>query len=344
MTALSQNISLQFDGTAFKVQGWNPSAAPAGGWTSVFTIYAGLGDVPPLLGSYAVENGSLIFLPQFPITAGVKYRAVFHPSGVPKIERTFDGPPRDMTPIARVERVYPSDDVIPSNELRLYVYFSTPMSRGEAARYIHILDGKGKPLQGRQALFLPGQELWDPQFQRLTMTFDPGRIKRGLTSNATIGPPIEEGKSYTLVIDREWPDARGVAMVEVFRKDFRGGPAQRTPPDPQHWQIQTPAGGSTGPLVVEFPTAMNYPLLQRMIQVLSVTGSMNGTISVEKHETEWRFTPRQSWKPGVYQLVVDSALEDLAGNKIGQPFDIDTFDRVTEHIATKTVKVPFRIR
>src|SRR5437763_11959613 len=140
----------------------------------------------------------------------------------------------------------------------MYIYFSSPMSRGNAAQYIHIFDENGKVLQGTEAVFLPSQELWDPSYQRLTMTFDPGRIKRGLTSNERIGPPIAEGKKYTLVIDREWPDARGVPMMQVFRKEFRGSSAQRTPPDPRQWQIHTPSGGSTGPLVVEFPAPLNY--------------------------------------------------------------------------------------
>src|SRR5205823_102578 len=95
----------------------------------------------------------------------------------------------------------------------------------------------GKILQGQESVFLRSQELWDPNFQRLTMTFDPGRIKRGLTSNQNIGPPIMEGKRYTLVVDREWPDARGVSMVEGFRKPFRGGAAQRIPPDPKQWRV-----------------------------------------------------------------------------------------------------------
>jgi len=43
-------------------------------------------------------------------------------------------------------------------------------------------------------------------------------------------------------------------------------------------------------------------------------------------------------------LVVDNGLEDLAGNKIGQPFDIDVFDRVTDHITTTTSSIPFEIR
>ena len=55
-----------------------------------------------------------------------------------------------------------------------------------------------------------------------------------------MGPPIADGKRYTLVIDREWRDANGVAMVEPFRKTFRGGPAVRQPPDPKTWTITAP--------------------------------------------------------------------------------------------------------
>src|SRR4029077_19436476 len=103
--------------------------------------------------------------------------------------RSFDGPTRLATAATRVERVYPSAEVLPSNTLRLYVYFSAPVSRGEVAARLHILDGTGKALKD---VLPPGQELWDPNNQRLTMTFDPGRIKPGLKSNSKMGPPIAE--------------------------------------------------------------------------------------------------------------------------------------------------------
>ena len=345
MTATAQTISIQFDVGAFRVTGWKaPSAAPVKGWASVFTVYAGARDVPPLAGTYAVEDDVLVFHPTYPIAPGVHYRAVFQPPGGASVEKTFDGPPQDKTPSARVERVYPSADVLPSNQLRLYIYFSAPMSRSQAGRHIHMLDENGKVLQGTQGVFLPGEELWDPNYQRLTMTFDPGRIKRGLTSNETIGPPIAEGKRYTLVIDRDWQDARGVPMVEGFRKSFRGGPAERNPPDPKRWRVTAPKAGTSDALVVDFPTPMNYPLLQRMLSVSSAQGSVTGTVTVAHQESQWRFTPRQPWKPGDYQLIVDTGLEDLAGNHIGQPFDIDTFERVTEHITTKTISLPFAVR
>jgi hypothetical protein len=344
MTATAQTISIQFEGGLFKVSGWKIPAPPSGGWSSIFAVYTGTGDVPPLLGSYTVESGKLIFHPTFPITPGLRYRAVFRPPGTAPIERTFAGPAKDTTPMTRVVQIYPSADILPSNQLRLYIYFSAPMSRGVAAQYLHIFDENGRALQGGEAVLLPSQELWDPGFQRLTMTFDPGRIKRGLTSNERIGPPIMEGKRYTLVIDRAWPDARGVPMVEGGRKLFTGGPAQRNPPDPKQWRINPPKAGTSDAVVVAFPTPMNYPLLQRMLQVVGPQGNISGSISIAQKETEWRFVPQGSWKPGDYRLVVDTGLEDLAGNHIGQPFDIDTFEKVTQQITTTTVSLPFRVQ
>jgi hypothetical protein len=343
MAAAAQSISIQHDGNTFKVAGWRaPAAPPAGGWSSVFVVYAGPGDVPPLTGTYVVENGTLVFRAAYPVSPGVRYRAIFRPpGGGAAIERAFDGPPRSTIPLTRVARVYPSGDVLPSNQLRLYIYFSAPMSRGEASRRIHLLDKNGAVLSG---VFLPGEELWDPGDERLTMTFDPGRIKRGLTSNEKMGPPIVDGERYELVIDRGWPDARGVPLVEGFRKAFRGAPAVRTPPDSKTWRITPPLAGTAGPLVVDFPRPMNYALLQRMLRVSGAKGDLAGTTGVGRQETEWRFTPTDAWSAGTYRLIVDTALEDLAGNHIGQPFDIDVFDRVTEHITTQTIAVPFGVR
>ena len=39
-------------------------------------------------------------------------------------------------------------------------------------------------------------------------------------------------------------------MIAGFRKGkFRGGPAQRTPPDPKQWHIVAPKAGTSDPLV-----------------------------------------------------------------------------------------------
>jgi hypothetical protein len=331
MTAAAQPASIQFDGQTFTVNARQGS----------LVVYAGTGDVPPLAGATSVEHGSLVFRSTFPLASDVRYRVVFTPPGGAAMEKTFAPAAKAAAPSTRVEHIYPSADVLPSNQLRLYISFSAPMSRGEAEQRIHVLDAAGKPLRG---VFLPGQELWDPQNRRLTMTFDPGRIKRDLTSNRTMGPPIVEGRRYTILIDRDWRDANGIALVEPFKKVFRGGPAVRRPADPKTWKIAAPPAGDRTPLVVSFGRPMNYTLLQRMLKVADTRGQVSGIVQVDKQETAWRFVPVQPWIAGPYQIVVDNDIEDLAGNKIGQPFDIDVFDKVTERITTSTTPVPFEIR
>src|SRR5438067_6413894 len=119
MTAAAQSVSIQFDGNVFKVTGVRPAGT--------FVVYAGAGDVPPLAGTSGIENGALVFRPKYPLAPGVRYRAVFRPTGGSPIEKTFDGPARRVEAVARVERIYPSADILPSNQLRLYIYFSAPM-------------------------------------------------------------------------------------------------------------------------------------------------------------------------------------------------------------------------
>ena len=337
-------VSIQLQNGAFKVVGWKaPAVAPARGWVSLFAVYSGTGDVPPVNGKYSIEGDSLVFRPQFPLAAGAKYRAVFQTPGGKPVQMTFDGPPRETVSVTRVERVYPTADILPSNDLKLYVYFSAPMSRGEAWERIHLLGADGKKLPG---IFLElDKELWDANNQRLTVWFDPGRIKRGLTSNLNLGPSIEDGKRYTLVIDREWKDARGVPLVAGFKKVFRGGPSDRTAPDPKQWRVTAPKAGTSQPLIVDFPESMDYIGLQKALSVSDARAAVAGTIAIDRQETRWSFTPREAWQAGNYRLLADgAALEDLAANKMGLLFDMDVVDKASENVAIKSASVAFTIR
>jgi hypothetical protein len=334
--AFAAPVSIRMEAGVFKVA--PPGAKPVEGWSSIFAVYAGDGDLPPMLGSYAVESGALIFRPRFPLAPGVRARAVFHPQGGAEVVATFEAPKAESPASrTRVEHVYPSTDILPDNQLKFYVYFSSPMRRGEAWQHIHLLRENGKAVE---LPFLElDQELWDREYKRFTVLFDPGRIKRGLLPLEEAGQALEEGKQYTLVIDRDWLDAGGGPLEADFRKPFHVGPADRTPPDTAQWRLTPPKAGTTGALIVDFPKAMDYALLLRLLEVPGVRGKA----TVGQKETEWRFVPELPWKAGAYNLVVNTELEDLAGNRIGRAFDVDTFERVTGHIEHKTASLPFRI-
>ena len=71
---------------------------------------------------------------------------------------------------------------------------------------------------------------------------------------------------------------------------------------------------------------------------------VSGDISIGANEREWRFTPKEPWSVGAYQLVVLSILEDPAGNRIGRPFDVDAFDRIDPSGSPERTLVPFVVK
>ncbi len=322
----------------FMVSPWTGQSSPSPDqWEGLFAIYAGTGDVPPMLGTYSIEAGALVFHPRYPIVPGVAYRAVLHAGSATALEKIFHAPSAPAHAPTAVANIYPSAGVLPENTLKLYIEFSAPMSRGYAWQNLRLLDSNGSPVD---LPFLEvDQELWDPGFRRMTILFDPGRIKRGLVPTRDAGSPVEEGKQYTLVINPAWPDSNGEALAREVRKTFRAGPAERKGIDLSEWRIDA---GKT--LTVEFPKPLDYALLSHAIQVIGPDQRIvQGTAAIDRNETRWSFTPAASWVPGEYRLEIDTALEDLAGNRIGRAFDVDVFDQGSERITRKTAQLTFRI-
>ncbi len=57
----------------------------------------------------------------------------------------------------------------------------------------------------------------------------------------------------------------------------------------------------------------------------------------------WRFTPKSPWGSGNYRLVVGTDLEDVAGNSIARPFEVDVSGPISRRVKAETVALPFRI-
>jgi hypothetical protein len=296
-----------------------------------------------LLGRYTVESGDLVFHPRFPLLPGMRYRAVFRPPDEPGMEQVFELPALAKSPTTVVTEIYPTSQELPANTLKFYIHFSAPMNRGEAYRHIRLLDAQGKPVD---LPFLElTEELWDPAGDRFTLLFSPGRIKRGLEPNREMGPPLVAGHRYTLVIDSTWQDGADQPLAREFRRSFQAIPDERRPVDLKTWRIISPQAAGRQPLQTIFPRPMDRALLDHMIAVVDGHGQkMEGAIAVDRQEQRWQFTPANPWKPGVYQLRVDTALEDLAGNKVDRPFDVDVFERVEKSVRVETKTLPFTVR
>ena len=325
-------------------------------WTALFAVYVDSADGsdparrPPVLGDYRVADGALRFTPRFPLAHGVHYRAVLHADRLPGakqgqeavVESLYLEKARPAAATA-VEQVYPTADKLPENLLKFYLHFTAPMSRGEAYRRVRLLGPDGKPVD--QPFLELGEELWDPDGKRFTLFIDPGRIKRGLKPREDLGPVLEDGKTYTLVIDREWKDADGEPLKESFRKTFRATAPDETPPDPKTWRLEPPVAGGTAPLTITFPKPMDHALLHDMLWVVDSGGrKIAGEVAVTDDQTRWRFTPRGPWAAGSYRLIVDRRLEDLAGNSIGRPFEVDETHPTTTQTKVETVETPFEVR
>jgi len=166
-----------------------------------------------------------------------------------------------------------------------------------------------------------------------------------LALSEELGRPVTEGLAYTLGIDEGWPDASGNPLVEGFQKQFRVGPADVEPIQLSRWKLSDPPERDTRePVLVSFPEPLDHGLLNRALSVTTLAGDpIEGRIEVSNAETQWAFVPHRAWEPGEYSIWVYAFLEDLAGNRIGAPFEITAPEQGDEGRATDFFVVPFLI-
>lgn len=293
-------------------------AADAGSAELTIRVDSDDPSLPDILGTQTTQGRDRIFTPRFPLQPGVRYRASVA-NGAPFV---FEVPRGDReVAVARVTRVYPSGALLPENQLKFYIEFATPMARGEAYRRIRLLDARGAAIE---LPFLELQEeLWDERQQRFTLYFDPGRVKSELVPNREVGTPLHAGERYTLAVDAGWKDASGRPMGAEFRKSFTVAARDTSSPDPQRWQVVAPKGGSKDTLAIDFTEPLEHALALRMIEVRDARNQrVTGNVSLTNGESHWSFTPTAAWDAGIYTLVIDATLEDLAGNKVSRPFEV----------------------
>jgi hypothetical protein len=336
-------------------------------WAQVFNIHVAAGasgDQPPILGTYEATGDGVRFRPRYPLQRGLQYRAVFDwpPSGglrnssaatssrlhqaeilVVPLSRT--GPP------ARVVAIYPSGRELPENLLRIYVQFSAPMSQGNCYRRLHLHDDTTGTDVEQPFLELP-QELWSPDGTRLTLLFEPGRVKHGLVPREELGPVLVPGRNYTLTVDASWPDADGRPLGAAGSKTFRAVQADARQLDLHAWTIQSPHEGTREPLAVRFPKPLDRGMLDRVLRVLRASGpnatpaatEIAGTVRVANDETLWTFEPSEPWIAGQYVLAVSTQLEDPAGNSVGQSFEVDMKKPRTAGPRSTDARIDFEVR
>ena len=89
---------------------------------------------------------------------------------------------------------------------------------------------------------------------------------------------------------------------------------------------------------------MDEALARRLIRVtLGEREVAAEKLWLSEQEQQWNFLPAMDWEAGPHALAVQSTLEDLAGNTIGKPFEVDLFERVERRITNAVVTLPITI-
>lgn len=300
--------------------------------------------VPALAGKYEARDQALIFLPRYAPMPGTSYEVRLDPAELPvnvrprrtePIIKTVTVPKPDSDP-AMVSNVFPSGDELPENLLKFYIHFSAPMSVGDSYQYVslHEIRADGARREIELPFLTLEQELWDQDGTRLTLLFDPGRIKRGLKPREEEGPALEEGKSYEFVVSAEWPDAHGEPLADEHRKRFRILAPDDIQPRPAEWQMSPPMAETRDELTLAFEEPLDHAMLNRVIRIRALKAGgaqdefVGGEITISAGEKRWGFVPETSWTAGDYEIVVETTLEDRAGNSIGRPFEVDIFNKI----------------
>jgi len=276
-------------------------------------------------GLYKTANNRIIFTPYFPFMEGQKYlvraiNSIKNPKNNNYTNASFFIPKNNKIPPASVVKIYPDSRFLPENTLRFYIYFSTPMKKEVALQHIHLRDENGK--EDKHAFMKFKRELWSPDGKRLTLLFDPGRIKRGVSTNVEKGAALSSNKSYELVISKTWKDVYNQPLSETFTKSIAVSRGYRTPIETRDWSISSPKTTSKENLIIEFDRIFDYALLQNMIVVKDENNEViNGEITIAKNEKKWSFTPESVWENHIIFIWINPRLEDAAGNNFQDLLD-----------------------
>lgn len=233
--------------------------------------------------------------------------------------------------------VSPASKLIPANTLRLYINFSEPMLRGQVRKHIHLEDSQGN------AVFNPflnlGTELWNENQTRITLLFDPGRTKQGLSSNKRYGLALEEGARYALLLNGRMESASGVQLQTTHRFEYQITAPERRPIRPEQWRLRLPKYQTNSGLEVRFQRQMDSGAAARFIRVKKLSGEYFAG-KVEYDGDIWRFQPTAPWASADYELVVHPSLEDVSGNTPQSEFDQPI---VAAAHARKLISLPFSV-
>src|SRR3954453_21588610 len=121
-------------------------------------------------------------------------------------------------------RISPQANVLPANILRFYIHFPKSAEAHFDRDHLWLLNEEEQEV--RDPFIVLSQELWSVDGRRLTVLMEPGRIKRGLGTDASHEPALVVGRTYSLVV---------TAFGQTARHTFRVGDPVLDAVDETHW-------------------------------------------------------------------------------------------------------------
>lgn len=271
----------------------------------------------PLFGSVSKERDTVRFAPALPFVPGESYRVEFQKNdGAWSTQRLRFELPKAGAPTVSIS---PTPVVLPANALKFYLHFSQPMEQGVFLERISLHRADGSPVQGP----FRETELWSPDGRRLTLWLHPGWQKTGVNLNRDEGPVLREGEAHTLKLAANWRSAAGVALGKEIVFPITAGAVDHACPEPQRWQITAPKAGTREALRITFDEALDPAMLVSALSVNRGKARFAGAVHVAPDARSWSFTPTGTWPAGPCTLETDPLLEDLAGNNLLGPFEVD---------------------
>src|SRR5258708_9197937 len=195
---------------------------------------------------------------------------------------------------------------IPANTLRHYFLFDGPARGRVSQTAVELRRADGNP---PRAPFMDlGQELWSPDGRRLTILFDPGRIKRDIEATGAAAAPLQAPERYRV-------------RLGPFTHPFRVTPPERRPLDPALWSVAAPRG-PRAPVTIRFDRVMDAALLGDQVTLANAQGVPRAARAVvSADDRTLRLWPTAPLRPGRYDVLVSPILEDIAGNRVAAALD-----------------------
>lgn len=266
-------------------------------------------------GSFRLQKNELFFYSRVPLKSNIIYQLTSGNELSSKVLTSFELSELLAPSKTSVLNIYPLPSRLPENLLRIHIEFSRVMSRGDAYKHISLFNKTTGRVE-KDAFANTKYELWSENGKILTLYFDPGRIKTGLSLNKEFGLPLRLGNHYELVINSEWRDIHGVQLEQGITKKIEVQKKVNERLSIYGFRISA----SPALIAVDFGRIINQYQIQDFIKVFFEEKEVRGVWSTDS-DSRVCFTPEKKLRKGRYLVKISSELEDVSGNSFRRRFE-----------------------